>query len=183
MATSGDRAGHFPSIEKKHGYPVQYWLDLLESRGSTRYAEQMELLQAGHGFSRAHANAVVMSFRGSPSQKGFASPEDYLESLGSVHRKLVTDILESVQRLFPELTLVIAWNQPILRNTTDYVFGVSVSKNHVSINPFTPHALAAMTERLAPLDVLKYTVRIPLDWQVDDALLRDMVQVRLSELS
>lgn len=183
MATSGDRAGHFSSIKKKHGYPIQYWLDLLESRGSTRYPEQMELLQAGHGFSRAHANAVVMSFRGSPSQKRFASPSAYLASLNPDHRELVTAILGSVQKSFPDLTVVMAWNQPILRNTRDYVFGVSVSKNHVSINPFTPHALAAMAEKLAPLDVLKHTVRIPLDWQVDDALLRDMVQVRLSELS
>ena len=89
---------------------------------------------------------------GHPAKKGFASPEDYLESLGSVHRKLVTDILESVQRLFPELTLVIAWNQPNLRNTTDYVFGVSVSKNHVSINPFTPHALFAISAQSLPLE-------------------------------
>lgn len=183
MSITGDRAKAFPAIEKKHGQPIEYWLDLLSSKGSTRYPEQMELLQGEHNFSRAHANAVVMTFRGSPNQKRFVSPEDYLNSLDGAHRILVTQILQSVQTSFPELTLVMAWNQPILRNTVDYVFGVSVSQNHVSINPFTPTALVELTEPLSELDVLKHTVRIPLDWDVDDVLLREMVQIRLRELS
>jgi hypothetical protein len=37
------------------------------------YDEQMALLQGDHGFSRAHANAVVMYTRGSTTSRRFST--------------------------------------------------------------------------------------------------------------
>lgn len=177
-----DRSRHFSAIARKSGHAVDHWLAVLEEAGLARYPEQMALLQGRHGFSRSHANAVVMTFRGSASEKRFDSPSQYFASLDQPHRSLAERIIRSIQESFPELTLVMAWNQPILRCDEGYVFGVSASAGHLSINPFTPYALHQLAGRLKKLVVLKHTVQIPLDWEVDAALLTDMVDIRLREL-
>ena len=75
MATDpGDRTRHFAAIERKHGLPASHWLGLLAELGEAKYPEQMALLQEGHGFSRDHANALVMYHRGSPSSRRFTRP-------------------------------------------------------------------------------------------------------------
>lgn len=43
--TSGDRAAHFPAIERKHGRPVAYYLDELADLGDAKYQEQIDLLR------------------------------------------------------------------------------------------------------------------------------------------
>ncbi len=183
MADSGDRARYFPAIEEKSGRPAQHWLSVLEKSGLYKYPEQMALLQKEHGFSRTHANALVMTFRGSASQKRFDSPTQYFAALDEPHRTLAERIIRAIQESFPQLSLVMAWNQPILRCDEGYVFGVSASAGHLSINPFTPHALQQLAQRLENLVVLKHTVQIPLDWEVDQALLKAMVDIRLQELT
>ena len=183
MAQRSNRARDFPAIERKYGLPVEHWLGVLEKSGTAKYPEQMALLQEQHGFSRAHANALVMTFRGSASQKRFDSPTQYFAALDEPHRTLAERIIRAIQESFPQLSLVMAWNQPILRCDEGYVFGVSASAGHLSINPFTPHALQQLAQRLENLVVLKHTVQIPLDWEVDQALLKDMVDIRLQELT
>ncbi|NDC12277.1 MAG: DUF4287 domain-containing protein, partial [Actinobacteria bacterium] len=69
LARKPERSAHFPAIEKKHGKPVSHWLKLLAPLRGRPYTEQMALLQGRHRFSRNHANAVVMYFRGSKSSR------------------------------------------------------------------------------------------------------------------
>jgi len=182
MTDPGDRARFFPAIEEKSGHSVEHWLSVLEESERSRYPDQMALLQEEKGFSRTHANALVMTFRGSPDQKRFASPSEHFENLDAVHRFLAEKIIRSIQESFPQLTLVMAWNQSILRCESGYVFGVSACTSHLSINPFTPEALRQLATRLGHLVVLKHTIQIPLDWEVDPDLLADMVTIRLREL-
>ena len=181
MAT-GERSDYFPKIEAKHGKPIEHWFDQLGMLESDKYPDQVGFLKNQHGFSQAHANAVVMFYRGSTSSKRHADPEEYFSKLEPQHRDLAKKILATISTKYPELDLVIAWNQPMLRNEHDYVFGLSASTNHLSINPFTPAALTALADRLGGYEVLKHTVRIPLDWDVDAQLLWDMVGIRLEDI-
>jgi len=52
-------AYYFPSIEKKHGRPVCYWLDLIASSGLTRHKALVDWLKAEHGIGHGHATALV----------------------------------------------------------------------------------------------------------------------------
>ena len=183
MSSTGDRAQYFPAIEKRYGHPIEHWWGLLEQLDSERYPDQMALLQDVYGFSRTHANAAVMAYRGSPSSKRFSSPAEYFESLGPEHRAQAREILDGLQQRFPQLELVISWNQPILRVPTDYVFGLSASANHLSINPFSKSVLDAVAASWDGFDVLGHTIRVPLGAEVDTALLDDMVSRRLAEIA
>jgi uncharacterized protein YdhG (YjbR/CyaY superfamily) len=80
------------------------------------------------------------------------------------------------------LELVMAWNQPMLRSGKEYVIGLSVSKNHITINPFSVDALAKNEKKLEPYIVNKYTFQVPLDWKVDAALLSSLAKARIAEI-
>jgi len=149
---------------------------------SAKYEDQMAFLQAEHGFSRTHANALVMHLRGSTTSKRFASPDAYFASLDTRASATALAIFAAITARHPDLELVMAWNQPMLRRGKDYVFGLSASKNHLTIAPFGGTSLEAVGDRLTKYTVNKKTFQVPLDWKVDAALLHAIVKARLAEL-
>lgn len=183
MATKpGDRAEFFPAIEKKHGQPMTYWFGLMADRADQSYGEQFAYLTEEHGFSRAHANALVMYCRGSTSSKRFDTVDDYLAKIDPTAAATVRSIFATITDAHPELGSVIAWNQPMLRRGDDYVFGVSVSSKHILLGPWGDHALDAARPLLDGYKVNKKTVQVPMDWDADRSILLAMVESRLAEL-
>ena len=179
---SGDRAKHFPAIEKKYGQPIKYWLSELANLDDQKYPAQISFLRENHGFSQTHANAVVMFAKGSVSSKRHKDPADYLKKLDKQCAKTVTEIFKAIQAKYPELELVIAWNQPMLKAANGYVFGLGVQKNHILLNPFSADAIKKTLPKLKDYKVNKHTIRIPFDWKIDKQLLLVLVKARLAEL-
>lgn len=179
-SASGDRAAHFPAIEKKHGKPVSHWLKMLADLGDAKYPQQIALLRERHEFSQAHANALVMYARGSTSSKRFASPSEYFASIGPAKAKTIRAIIGAIRKKHPNLELVMAWNQPMLRHGDRYVFGMSASTNHLLIAPWDAKVLKSLSAKLKSYEVNKKTVKIPIDWKVDAALLDAMIRPQLS---
>lgn len=184
MATdSGDRAKHFPAIEKKYGQPIKYWLSELANLDDQKYPAQISFLRENHGFSQTHANAVVMFAKGSASSKRHKDPADYFKKLDKQCAKTTTEIFKVIQTKYPELELVIAWNQPILKAAHGYVFGLGVQKNHILLNPFSADAIKKTLPKLNDYKVNKHTIRVPFDWTIDKSLLLAFTKIRLEELS
>lgn len=182
MATrSGDRADYFPAIERKYGQPMSYWFDRMDEIKDRKYPEQIAYLREEHGFSQAHANALVLYSRGSTSSRRFATLEEYLAPLDETKQKTIRTILSTITRAFPSLEVVIAWNKPMVKDGTRYVFGVAEAANHLLIAPFDADLIARFRPRLEGYEVNKKTIRVPVDWKVDKALLRDMVAAQLAE--
>jgi uncharacterized protein YdhG (YjbR/CyaY superfamily) len=179
---SGDRAAHFPAIEKKHGKPVQFWLRELADLGDAKYQDQIDLLRERHGFSQTHANAVVMYHRGSTTSRRVDTPEAYLAALDEPKRTTARAIFAAITAKYPDLELVIAWNQPMLKRGKDYVFGLSAAKAHLLIAPWGGIS-DTVRARLKGLKANKKTIRVPVDWKVDAPLLRLMVKERLAQLA
>lgn len=180
-STSGDRSAHFSAIERKHGRPVSFWLAELAGLGEAKYAEQVDFLRRGHGFSQAHANALVMHARGSSSSRRFDTPEAFFRSLGGEREATARAVFAAIVERYPHLEAVIAWNQPMLRSGKDYVFGLSAASKHLLIAPWggiTP----TVTSLLGGLEANKKTVRVPIGWKVDPVLLTSMVDERLAQL-
>ena len=181
MATS-DRKSHFPSIEKKHGMPMSHWFAQMEKVAGKKYPEQIAFLRENHGFSQAHANALVMYTRGSKSSKRFNTLEQYLEPFDAVKKKTVKSIFKAIKAKYPKMELVIAWNQPMLKLGDDYIFGVTVLKNHILMAPWSKDVIAQFEDRLEDYKVNKKTIQIPVDWKVNAKLLQDMAKARVKEL-
>jgi len=53
---------YFPSIEKKYGQPISYWMTQLDDVRDAKHMEQVAYLK-GLGMGHGHANAVVAVYR------------------------------------------------------------------------------------------------------------------------
>ena len=179
---SSDRKSHFPSIEKKHGMPMSHWFAQMEKVAGKKYPEQIAFLRENHGFSQAHANALVMYTRGSKSSKRFNTLEQYLEPFDAVKKKTVKSIFKAIKAKYPKMELVIAWNQPMLKLGDDYIFGVTVLKNHILMAPWSKDVIAQFEDQLGDYKVNKKTIQVPVDWKVSAKLLQDMARARVKEL-
>ena len=177
-----DRAAHFPKIEAKYGQPMKYWFGVMKEIADRKYPEQIAFLKEEHGFSQAHANALVMYSRGSKSSKRFDDFAGFLEKHDAIKQKTLRKVFRVIQKKYPKLDLVIAWNQPMLKLGTSYVFGASVAKNHILIAPFNEKVLKSMSQDLEGYKVNKKTVQVPVDWKVDEKLLLKMIQLNLKAL-
>jgi uncharacterized protein len=183
VAQNPDRASYFPAIEKKHGQPMAYWFGVMKEISDRKYDEQMAFLQEEHGFSRAHANALILYSRGSTSSKRYDTVDAYLATLDDTKRATVERIIGVISGEFPEVEWVIAWNTPMAKVGKSYLFGVSSAKNHLMIAPWDSDVLEEMRPRLEGFVLNKKTIRIPVDWDVDAELITDMVSGSLARTS
>jgi uncharacterized protein YdhG (YjbR/CyaY superfamily) len=178
VATSPDRASHFPAIEKRYGKPMSYWFTQMKKVKGEKYADQMAFLQEKHGFSRAHANALVLYLKGSTSSRRYDTFDDYLATLDEPKAKTIRAIFATLTAKFKKAEIVIAWNQPMLKQDGRYLFGASAQKAHILIAPFNADIIDELRPRLDGYEVNKKTIRVPVDWTVDKKLLTDMVSAQ-----
>jgi uncharacterized protein YdhG (YjbR/CyaY superfamily) len=183
MATNPDRTSYFPAIEKKYGQPMSYWFDQMNEIADLKYPEQIAYLRENHGFSQAHANALVMYSRGSTSAHRVTTVDEYLAPLDETMSGTVRAILTAITSKYRRAETVIAWNQPMVRIDGQYVFGVMALTRYILIAPWSKEVLDDFAPRLTGYKVNKKTIQVPADWQPDKKLLRDMVAARIAEAS
>lgn len=56
-------ASYFPSIEKKYGKPIEFWMKELKKVSSLAHMEQVAHLKSTFEMGHGHANALVAAFR------------------------------------------------------------------------------------------------------------------------
>ena len=60
MTAQHPETAYFPSIEKKYGQPIAYWIDLINSNTTLRrHSELVAWLKRDHGLGHGHATALV----------------------------------------------------------------------------------------------------------------------------
>ena len=176
------RESHFPAIEKRYGEPMSHWHKVMSRVAGKTYPEQMAHLQENHGFSKAHANALVMFTRGSLSARRHATPTDWYKSVTKEQARTIRAIFKAVKAKHPNLELGIAWNQPMLRKGTDYILGASATKGYILINPFSKNVIDEVRPKLRGYRVLKHTIALPSNWDVDVTLIQAIAKARIAEL-
>ena len=180
--SDGSREKHFPAIEKKYGEKMSYWFKVMKDLEDKKYPEQVGYLKENFGFSQAHANALVMFSRGSESSKRFETPAQFYKSISPVQAKTMRAIFKAIQSKYPELELVIAWNQPMLKLEKSYIFGISAATNHILIAPWNQDVLKKYTPKFAEYKVNKKTIALPNDWAVDATVLQAIIKDSLAAL-
>lgn len=174
--SNANRTAQFPAIERTYGQVMQVWFDIFQQLSSRTYADQMATFRGSYGFSQAHASALVLYCRGHKTSRRFENLDSYLDQHPSEKQTIVRLIFSVIMDACPDLEQVIAWNQPMVKLGKHYIFGLSVAQNHILIAPFHPQVLVEMRPRLGGLHLNKRTIRLPLNWSVDAALLVAMVE-------
>ena len=118
----------------------------------------------------------------SPSR--YNTVDDYLASLAPANARTLRSVIDFILDEFPELEPRIAWNVPQIQRDGEYVFGVSSLKDHLDLAPWSSDVIDAFRGRLehAGYVVRKNLFQVPDDWELDRALVRDLVRARLAEL-
>ena len=155
---------------------MSHWHRVMKGITDLKYAEQMSSLIDEHGFSRAHANALVLWTRGSTSSRRVDTPEAYLSALPEPQQSTAREIFRVIMAKHSDLELVIAWNQPMLKRGKNYIFGLSASKNHLTLAPWDVALLDAVRPSLVGYTVNKKTFQVPSDWKIDRKLLLALVK-------
>jgi uncharacterized protein YdhG (YjbR/CyaY superfamily) len=182
MPKDSSREAHFPAIEKKYGEKMAYWFKVMAKLEGKKYPEQIAHLKENYGFSQAHANALVMYSRGSESSKRFTTPTEFYKSIPAAQAKTIKAIFKAITTKYPQLELVIAWNQPMVKLDKHYIFGASASSKHVLIAPWDQEVLHQFAPKFKEGNALKKTIQLPIDWEVDAKLLQGMIKASLSNL-
>jgi uncharacterized protein len=170
----------FLQLRRSTASPCPIGLRALKDLDEDKYPAQIAYLREEHGFSQAHANAVVMTHRGSSTSKRFTTLTGYLEPHDAVKKKTVKAIFKTIQAQYPEMKVVIAWNTPMLKLGDEYILGVSVLKNHILLGPWGDGIIAKFAPKLTGYKVNKKTIQVPSDWEVDEKLLLAIAKARSS---
>ena len=182
MAKTGDREEYFPLIEKKYGEKMSYWFKVMKEVEGEKYPVQIAHLKENYGFSQAHANALVMYSRGSSSSKRFETPAEFFKTVTPQQAKTMKAIFKAITSKYPQLELVVAWNQPMLKFEKHYIFGCSAATNHILIAPWDLDVLKKYAPKFRDYKVNKKTIALPNDWEVDVKLLQAMAKDSLAAL-
>ena len=182
MPKDPSREAHFPAIEKKYGETMSYWFKVMAKLDGKKYPEQIAHLKENYGFSQAHANALVMFSRGSESSKRFATHADFYKSVTPEQAKTMKAIFKAITAKYPELELVIAYNQPMVKVDKYYIFGASASSKHVLIASWDAKVLKEFAPKFKEGNALKKTIQLPNDWGVDVKLIQAVIKASLANL-
>lgn len=112
----------------------------------------------------------------------FSSVDDYLASLDPTKARTIRSVIALILAEFPELESKISWNVPTIHRNGKYVVGVCAYKHHLTFSPWSSRVMDDFKVRLGELVLMKKCFQIPVDWQVDRELVKDLVRARLAEL-
>jgi len=112
----------------------------------------------------------------------FNSVEEYLASVGPAKERTLRSIIDFILAEFPELESRISWNVPTIHRNGKYVVGICAYKQHLTFSPFSPRVIEEFKMRLEKFVLKKNCFHIPVDWEIDRELVKDLVLARLAEL-
>jgi uncharacterized protein YdhG (YjbR/CyaY superfamily) len=112
----------------------------------------------------------------------FNSVEEYLTSLDPAKARTLRSVIDLILTQFPALESKISWNVPTIHRNGKYVAGICAYKRHLTFSAWSPRVIEDFKVRLGKFVVMKNCFQIPVDWEIDRELVKDLVRARLAEL-
>ena len=96
--------------------------------------------------------------------------------------RTLRSVIDLILAQFPELESKISWNVPTIHRKGKYVAGLAAYKRHLTFSPWSPQVIQDFKVRLGKFVVFKNCFQLPVDWDIDRELVKDLVRARLAEL-
>jgi uncharacterized protein YdhG (YjbR/CyaY superfamily) len=109
--------------------------------------------------------------------------DDYLAGLDGSARAALERVRDVAIDVLPEVTQGRSYGMAALKYQDKPLLGLLAAKGHLSLFPFSPDVVAAVSDRLPVFDLSKGTIRFTAERPVPDDVLRDIVQRRAEEIS
>ena len=97
-------------------------------------------------------------------------------------RAVLQEVLDRALDIAPDAVEDLSYGTPALRYRGSPLIGIKVSANHLSLVPFSPHVVAAVSPRLKGYSVSKGTIRFTAEQPLPTDVLDDIVDLRRAEI-
>lgn len=109
--------------------------------------------------------------------------DDYLAGLDDPERVAFGRVLAAALEVVPDAEQGKSYGMAALRHRGKPLLGFLATKKHLSVFPFSPEVVDAVRDRLAGYDLSKGTIRFTVDTAIPDDVVRDVVRLRVQEIS
>jgi uncharacterized protein len=103
-----------------------------------------------------------------------------LASQDPAKERTLRSVIDLILAEFPELESKISWNVPNIHRKGKYVAGICAYKHHLTFAPWSPRVIGDFKLRLGKFVVWKDRFQIPVDWEIDRELGKDLVRAQIS---
>lgn len=114
---------------------------------------------------------------------GSQAVDDYLASLPDGPRRALEKLRTAIRRIVPEAEEGISYGMPVFRLRGRPIIGYRAASKHCALYPFSGHVLSGLADALVGFDVGQGTVRFTAERVPPAALLRQIIQARIRELT
>ena len=111
-----------------------------------------------------------------------SSFDEYLATVPDPQRAELERIRQVVRRTVPDAEEASSYGMPAFKYKKRPLLGFRVSKNHLSVFPFSPEAVEAARGALAGFDLSKGTVRFTPETPIPETALKQLLHHRLREI-
>lgn len=111
----------------------------------------------------------------------FSSIDAYLATLPEASRAVLEEVRAVLTKAIPGAEEAISYQIPTLRLGGKNVVHFAAWKAHYAIYPASARVVAELGDALAPYEVSKGTIKLPLDAKVPRALLTKIAKIRAAE--
>jgi uncharacterized protein YdhG (YjbR/CyaY superfamily) len=108
--------------------------------------------------------------------------DDYLDGLAPDQKAALARVREIVAALVPDAEEGKSYGMPAFVYAGRPLLGFRAAQKHLSIFPFSPAAIEAVSDRLAGFDLAKGTIRFTPDHPVPETVLADVIHLREREI-
>jgi uncharacterized protein YdhG (YjbR/CyaY superfamily) len=115
--------------------------------------------------------------------KSFASVEAYIAAQPETSRKALERVRNAIRKALPKAEETISYDMPTYKIGDDVVLHFAGWKRHYSLYPVKADVVAAFKDDLAPYELEKGTLRLPLSDGVPESLIKRIAKFRAKEMA
>ena len=108
--------------------------------------------------------------------------DDYLATLEPAAAAALSRVRDLALEVVPDAEQGTSYGMAALRHRGKPLLGFRVARHHLSVFPFSPEVVAAVSERLVGFELSKGTIRFTLDQPLPEDVVRDVVRLRALEI-
>ena len=109
--------------------------------------------------------------------------EEYLDGLRPPQRVALERVRAVVTKVVPEAEEGVSYGVPAFIYEGRPLLGFRAAKNHLSVFPFSPAAIASVKDRLEGFELSKGTIRFTPENPVPEKVLAEVVRARQQEIT
>jgi uncharacterized protein YdhG (YjbR/CyaY superfamily) len=107
---------------------------------------------------------------------------EYLAGLAPEQRDALQRVVDVAVRAAPDAEEGTSYGMPALRLGGRPLLGITAAAKHLSVFPFSPAVVEAVTTDLEGFSLSKGTIRFTVDRPIPDAVVERLVELRRAEL-